>query len=106
MRTVQPQHGSTDLTGHAYKLLEVLKDAEGKWLTRAEIAEAIHKRRLTPHDVDLLQRLSDAELVEIDAREFPGPIGYMFMYRTTDKGQTFVIKSWRDSEPTRHADRQ
>ena len=44
-----------DLTPHQTRILEALYNAGEVWLTRAQIAKAIDKRRLTPYDINILQ---------------------------------------------------
>ncbi len=81
MKTLEPQHKSPPITDHAMKLLEVLQEQDGKWMTRKAIAEGLGKRRLTPYDIELLQRLCDEQLAEIGKRPNPTPIGFEYAYR-------------------------
>lgn len=52
------------LTDHAKKLLAVLQDKSGEWLTRSYIAKAMKRNRLTPYDNQLLDNMVDAELLQ------------------------------------------
>jgi hypothetical protein len=81
MKILEPQHKSPPITEHALKLLEVLQQQDGQWMTRRAIAEGLGKRRLTPYDIELLQRLCDERLAEIGKRPNPTPIGYEYAYR-------------------------
>lgn len=78
-KTVSRLEKQTDI------LLNVLKDAPGKWFTRSAIARAMHKRRLSSYDIAMLEILQVQGLVEIQHRENRTPIGYEFVYRTTDQ---------------------
>ena len=67
-------------TPQAQKILAILYDI-ADWTTRSEIAERLKKNRLTPHDISLLDRLTAEGLVEIKKRDYPGRIGFEFIYR-------------------------
>lgn len=81
MRILEPQYNMPPLTDQALKLLEALQSQPGQWLKRKEIALALGKRRLTPYDIELLQRLCDEGLAEIGKRPNPTPIGFEYAYR-------------------------
>jgi DNA-binding IclR family transcriptional regulator len=59
-------------------ILDALTEAEA-WLSRNEIAESIGKKRLSPHDIELLGRMERLGLVEI-AEETRG-ITSAYIYR-------------------------
>lgn len=66
------------LTERAYELLTALRMVGG-WLSRSQLAKiAGGKKTLSPHDVNLLQRLIDEGFVEIRQRpsRVPGRIAY------------------------------
>ena len=67
------------------RLLNVLKDSQGEWLTRSSIARALEKRKLSPYDIAMLEVLHERGLVEIRHRDNRTPIGYEFVYRATDE---------------------
>lgn len=67
-------------TGRANELLEALRRA-GDWMSRADLARATNKNRLSPHDIGLLQRLVDAGLVDIRQRVSNTPVGKAYDYR-------------------------
>ena len=67
-------------TPQAQKIIAVLYDV-ADWTTRDEIATKLHKNRLTPHDISLLERLAANGFVEIKKRDRPGRIGFEFIYR-------------------------
>ncbi len=66
-------------------LLSVLRESPGEWLTRSDIARALDKRKLSPYDIAMLEILQDKGLIEIQHRDNRTPIGYEFVYRTTDR---------------------
>lgn len=62
------------------KLLEVLR-ANGDWMTRRQVAQALGRPGiLTPYDVELLEKLAAADLVEITQRP-TGPVRKVWSYR-------------------------
>lgn len=67
-------------TPQAQKLVAILYDT-ADWMTRDEIAGRLHKNRLTPHDISLLERLAASDFVEIKKRDRSGRIGFEFIYR-------------------------
>ncbi|MBZ0301750.1 MAG: hypothetical protein K8J31_18530 [Anaerolineae bacterium] len=81
MKTLQPDYNAPPITDQALKILEVLQNKPGQWLKRKEIALDLGKRRLTPYDIELLQRLCDEGMAEIGKRPNPTPIGYEYAYR-------------------------
>lgn len=70
----------TQLTPHARKLLNALREYENLWLSRTEIAENIGKNRLTPYDIQLLESFADVGLGEARKVEIKGTIHWQ--YRT------------------------
>ena len=70
-----------EITVRALELLDALKAHRGVWMTRAELARATNKNRLSPHDVDLLDRLVDAGLIEKRRRDSNTPVGIAYDYR-------------------------
>jgi len=75
----------------AQKIIAFLYDA-ADWVTRDEIAQGLRKHRLNPHDISLLERLAAQQLVEIKKRDYPGRIGFEYIYRLrTDVHRGFNI---------------
>lgn len=68
------------ITGRGRQLLDALKE-KGDWMSRAELARATDKNRLSPHDLTLLERLIVAGMVERRQRGSNTPIGIAFEYR-------------------------
>lgn len=71
------------ITGRAKELLTALQ-ANGDWMSRAELGRASGKHRLSPHDVMLLQRLIDAGHVQIRQRASNTPVGTAYDYRAIE----------------------
>ena len=71
-------------TPQARKIIAVLNDV-ADWMTQDEVASALSKNRLTPHDIGLLERLAATGLVEIKKRDRPGRIGFEFINRLDAK---------------------
>jgi hypothetical protein len=81
MKILEPDYNAPPITDQALKILEVLEKRHGAWLKRKEIASGLGKRRLTPYDIELLQRLCDEGLAEMGKRPNPTPIGFEYAYR-------------------------
>lgn len=67
-----------NLTDRAMELLSAIRE-HGGWVTRAELAEATGKTRLSPHDRNLLEDLESSGLIELD--EQPAGISTKFVYK-------------------------
>lgn len=85
MQILKPEYSAPPITDQALKILEALQSKSGEWLKRKEIALLLGKRRLTPYDIELLQRLCDEGLAEIGKRPNPTPIGYEYAYRAIEQ---------------------
>lgn len=72
---------TAEITDRARELLAALKAQDGAWVTRSELARATGKNRLSPHDVDLLERLIEAGLIEKLQRKSNTPVGIAYDYR-------------------------
>ena len=81
MKILNSDYNAPPITDQALRLLDVLRDHPSAWLKRKEIAVALGKNRLTPYDIELLQRLCDEGLAEIGKRPNPTPIGFEYAYR-------------------------
>jgi hypothetical protein len=68
-------------------LLKALRD-NGGWMSRADLAQATGKRQLSPNDVNHLNAMLDAGVIERSGR----PVGLKeeFIYRITDTGKRQV----------------
>lgn len=68
-----------NLTPHQRKILQLLYDANGEWLTRATIAKRLGKKRLTPYDINCLTMLSQKNILEESTQPTTAP-GSDFAY--------------------------
>lgn len=53
----------SELTPHQLKIVQAVYDGGGEWLTRAKVAKALGKRRLTPYDINCLKMLAEKGIV-------------------------------------------
>lgn len=74
------------ITGRAQILLTALRKT-GAWMSRADLARATGKNRLSPHDIALLDRLVTSGLIEKQQRESITPVGTAFDYRAIDQAK-------------------
>jgi hypothetical protein len=76
MTTILDKEGQ--LTPHARKLYDALKEYENVWLSRSEIADSIGKNRLTPYDIQLLESFADLGLGQARKVEIKGTIHWQY----------------------------
>lgn len=76
MTTIVDKAGQ--LTPHAKKLFDALKDYENVWLSRSEIADAIGKNRLTPYDIQLLESFAELGIGQARKVEIKGTIHWQY----------------------------
>jgi hypothetical protein len=83
-----------NMTPKGNQILEILR-SHGDWMTRAEIFTKLAEKTgkqvgegrkvLNKWDTALLELLISQGLVEVEKREFPGMIGFKWVYRATDE---------------------
>lgn len=74
-----------DLTPHQLKLVQAVYDGGVQWLTRAKLARAIGKRRLTPYDIDCLTNLTDLGIIETSTQPTNAPgSDFAYIYHMPD----------------------
>lgn len=84
------------LTPHQLKLLQAVYNAGDEWLTRAQTARAIGKRRLTPYDIDCLRLLSDKHIIEIGTRPTNAPgSDFAYVYHMPDD-IALLLQEWSE----------
>jgi hypothetical protein len=66
------------LTPHAKKLFDALKEFENVWLSRSEIADSIGKSRLTPYDIQLLEGFAELGIGQARKVEIKGTIHWQY----------------------------
>lgn len=69
-----------EFTERARELFAVL-DVRREWVSRAQLARGSGKNRLSPHDVDLLDEMEAAGLIEKRQRASNTPVGIAYDYR-------------------------
>lgn len=75
-----------ELTPHQLKIVQVVYDSGHIWLTRARVARALSKRRLTPYDIDCLQLLDDMGLIETATQPTQAPgSDFAYIYHMPDR---------------------
>ena len=67
-----------EVTGRAKELLQAIRESS-EWVTRADLAMLTGKKRLSPHDRNLLDDLETNGLIETD--EKPAGISTKFVYK-------------------------
>lgn len=75
----------SQLTEHAHKIYQAIDQQRNQWLTRAQIAHSIGKKRLTPYDVDLLSLLIEEEMIDCQQEQGFSREGYRWVYGVFDK---------------------
>jgi hypothetical protein len=72
------------LTNKGEEILSVLRES-GNWHNRAQIAGLLGHKKLFPYDVQLLDELTTAGLVEKRKADKPGFIPFEWQYRATGR---------------------
>lgn len=72
--------GKQELTPKGYELLELIRSAGG-WIDRQAIAKLQGKNRLHKWDAELLGRLAELGMIEVQRKSMPGRVGYKELYR-------------------------
>lgn len=89
------------MTPHQLKILQMMYDSGGNWLTRSKVAKLLGKRRLTPYDIDCLKLLSDLELIKISTRPTNAPgSDFAYIYCMLDEQAEKLLEwsEWREHE--------
>jgi predicted transcriptional regulator len=74
-----------EFTAHQLRVVQILYDGGNKWQTRAKVAKALGKRRLTPYDINCLEMLADKGIVEKGTQETTAPgSDFAYVYHMTD----------------------
>lgn len=85
MMPIQPK--PTRITAHAEKLRTVLEGSKNQWFTRSEVALLMEKRRLNPHEIDLLHLLGERGHIHIMQEEGYSRDGFRWIYGVFDDDQ-------------------
>jgi len=82
-----------DMTPHQIKILQALYDSGDDWLTRAKVAKAIGKRRLTPYDIDCLTMFSEKGIVELGKQPTKAPgSDFAYIYHVSDEVSELIYE--------------
>lgn len=74
------------LTPHQRKILQLMYDAEGDWLTRAMVAKRLNKRRLTPYDINCLNMLAEENILMMETQPTTAPgSDFAYIYSMSDQ---------------------
>ena len=74
------------LTPHQFKILQLLYDANGEWLTRAKVAKGLGKRRLTPYDINCLTTLTEQNILAESTQPTTAPgSDFAYIYAMPDE---------------------
>lgn len=93
------------LTPHQLKILQLMYDAGGEWLTRAMVAKRLEKRRLTPYDINCLTMLGDKKILAVDTQPTTAPgSDFAYIYTMPDDVAE-VLQQWSEVRDELHNDR-
>lgn len=85
-----------ELTPHQLRVLQIVYDGGGRWLTRAKVAKALGKRRLTPYDINCLKLLSDRGIIEEGQQETSAPgSDFAYCYNMPDDVAS-LVQQWSE----------
>lgn len=83
-------------TPHQLKIVQAMYHTGGTWLTRAQVARELGKRRLTPYDIDCLSMLAEKKILEIATQPTTAP-GSDFAYiYTMPNEMAEVVQKWSE----------
>ena len=72
------------ITPRAEKLQNALAGRKNQWFTRHDVARLVGKKRLTPHEIDLLHLLGEKGRIRIRQEEGYSRDGYRWLYGVFD----------------------
>jgi predicted transcriptional regulator len=85
-----------ELTAHQLRVLQIVYDGGGKWLTRAKLAKALGKRRLTPYDINCLKMLCDKGIIEEGTQDTTAPgSDFAYVYHMSDRIAE-LVQQWSE----------
>jgi hypothetical protein len=95
-----------ELTPHQLKIIQAVYDGSGNWLTRAKMAKALGKRRLTPYDINCLKMLAEKGIVLESTQPTTAPgSDFAFVYHMTDDIAT-TLQAWAEINAKETKERQ
>lgn len=85
-----------ELTPHQLKIVQAVYNGGGVWLTRARVARALGKRRLTPYDINCLKMLTEKAIIETSTQPTTAPgSDFAYVYHMPDDVAE-VLQEWAD----------
>lgn len=85
-----------NMTPHQLKIIQVMYDSEGDWLTRSKVAKLLGKRRLTPYDINCLKMLTDVGIINTSTRPTTAPgSDFAYIYSMVDE-QAHALQEWSE----------
>jgi predicted transcriptional regulator len=84
------------LTQHQLRLLQIVYESGERWLTRAQVAKGLNKRRLTPYDINCLRLLAEKGIVQEGQQETSAPgSDFAYCYNMTDYTAE-LVQQWSE----------
>jgi hypothetical protein len=94
------------LTPHQLKIIQAVYDGNGNWLTRAKVAKALGKRRLTPYDINCLKMLAEKGIVVESTQPTAAPgSDFAYVYHMTDD-IALLLQTWSEMQERETRERQ
>jgi len=85
-----------NLTPHQLKMVQTIYNTGGKWLTRAQVAKELGKRRLTPYDINCLTLLTEKKILSMDTQPTTAPgSDFAYIYTMPDEIAE-VVQKWSE----------
>jgi hypothetical protein len=95
-----------DLTPHQLKIVQAVYDGGGNWLTRARVAKALGKRRLTPYDINCLKMLTERGIIIMSTQPTDAPgSDFAYIYHMPDEIAD-ILQEWSDMREQETQERQ
>ena len=95
-----------ELTPHQLKIVQAVYDGGGRWMTRAKVAHALGKRRLTPYDINCLKMLTDMGIVEASTQPTTAPgSDFAYVYLMPD-AVAYILQEWSEMREQETRERQ
>ena len=95
-----------EFTPHQLKIVQAVYNGDGNWLTRAQVAKALGKRRLTPYDINCLKMLAEKGIVVESTQPTTAPgSDFAYVYAMTDEIAN-LLQAWSDMRDMEAKERQ
>ena len=95
-----------ELTPHQLKIIQAVYDGSGDWMTRAKVAKALGKKRLTPYDINCLKMLAEKGIVIESTQPTTAPgSDFAYVYHMTDEIAT-MLQAWSEMREREAKERQ